>query len=1432
MNVGNASPAAPYISWPTAATSIQDAVDYAEGSSVAGCTVWVTNGMYETGSTLTPGSALYNRIVITKDIVVRSVNGPSVTIIKGAKATGVDNNAVRGVYMSAGLLFGFTITNGHAQITGNSGDVIFDESGGGVNMCAGKGVVKDCILLGNVSEYYGGGSYGGTLNDCTLSGNSGYDGGGAFGGTLNDCTLSGNTAIEGGGANNGILNSCTLSGNTAYNGGGSFDGTLNNCTLSGNSASEYGGGSSDDTLNNCTLSGNSANYGGGAGSSILNNCMLSSNTAVWSGGGASYCTVNNCTLSGNSAAHGGGTYNGTLNNCALSGNSANYGGGAFGGALYSCTLSGNTAYYRGGGSINGILNNCIVYFNTAGSLLTKNWDNSSFSFSCTTPLPDGVGNITDDPMLLGSLHIHGSSPCAGSGLSSSSSGNDIDGDDWSTPPSMGCDEPTAPFSGALQVSIMPGETNVVVGHELFFSAEVLGEAEDIGWDFSDGLVADNSSFDVAHSWSSAGIYPVVLTAWNTSNPAGVSATVTVHVVTADEYYVDVNNATPSAPYTSWADAATTIQDAVNIASAGALVRVAGGVYETGSSVTPGYVSLNRVVITKDILVRSEDGAESTIIKGAESSGGGNGADAVRGVYMSAGFLKGFTITNGYTMVTSNVYDSVGGGVNMFGGNGEVQECILVGNMADNGGGAYGGMLNDCILSGNVADNGGGVSYGTLNDCTLSGNSATDGGGSYDCIMNNCELSNNTSEDGGGGSTDGVLNNCTITGNSTLGSGGGCFGSTLNNCIISKNSSKDEGGGSKDGILNNCTITGNSTLGSGGGCLGGSLNNCIIYYNTAGIFGNNHWSDFFYYNITSMSNSCTTPLPPLGTGNITNAPLLISASHIAPASLCHGTGANAYSSGLDVDGELWLDPPSMGCDEYHGAGTVLGMLDVAMSGPTNFTVGYEANFMADIEGPLYMNRWDFGDGTIITNAVYPVHSWGSVGDYDIVLTGYSDSYPGGISATQRVHVIGMADSTIYVSATTGSDLNSGTNWTEAKQTIQGGVDAQNFLGGRVLVTNGLYDAGSAVTPDYLLLNRVVIAKKILVESVQGAKWTIIKGAPDPVTNENGTNAIRCVFLAPGAILTGFTMTNGYTQRIDDEFYEGAGGGCFANGATLNNCVLSGNRAYAGGGGAFGGTLNNCTLSGDSTTWNGGGVYGGILNNCMLRGNLAGNYGGGSYRSILNNCTLSGNSTIWNGGGVYGGILKNCIVWSNSVDIVIGEDSDISYTTNVQYSCSPDLGHGNFGNITNNPQFVDGPGGNVRLQTISPCIGMGNNGDVSGSTDLDGSPRIVNTIVDMGAYEYIHSVSNYDGDAFSNVEEQIADTDEADSDDYFHVTAISNGTVYFDSSNARWYTLLGCTNLLSCNWKPVQVSRWGVGGPDAFASTNNLTSEFYKLTVESP
>jgi len=192
---------------------------------------------------------------------------------------------------------------------------------------------------------------------------------------------------------------------------------------------------------------------------------------------------------------------------------------------------------------------------------------------------------------------------------------------------------------------------------------------------------------------------------------------------------------------------------------------------------------------------------------------------------------------------------------------------------------------------------------------------------------------------------------------------------------------------------------------------------------------------------------------------------------------------------------------------------------------------------------------------------------------------------------------------------------------------------------------------------------------------------------------------------------------------------SGGG--ADMCVLYNCTLTANSAQTYGGGADISRLVNCTLRGNSAA-GGGGVDYSFLTNCLLVGNWATDSGGGAYASTLFNCTLTANSATNHGGGGYGFdsfhihancILYNSIIYSNMA--AISPDCECT-----QYDCCmPDSG-----SITSPPLFIDLAGGNLRLQSNSPCINAGNNNYVSSSTDLDGRTRIVGGTVDIGAYEF--------------------------------------------------------------------------------------------------
>ena len=227
----------------------------------------------------------------------------------------------------------------------------------------------------------------------------------------------------------------------------------------------------------------------------------------------------------------------------------------------------------------------------------------------------------------------------------------------------------------------------------------------------------------------------------------------------------------------------------------------------------------------------------------------------------------------------------------------------------------------------------------------------------------------------------------------------------------------------------------------------------------------------------------------------------------------------------------------------------------------------------------------------------------------------------------------------------------------------------------------------------------------------------------------------------------------------------GGGMFNNNSSpiLTNVTINENEVgYKGGGGGVynlfsSPTFTNVTISGNLANSPGGGMFNNnsspTLTNVLINGNFSNSSGGGMYNvessPMLINVTISGNKTPeGGGGGMYNvlfasPILRNTIVWGNISGVHNAGlfEEPIYYYSLVQERDSTDNGCIAAGTVIGevfeaqtNYKIAPTVTGNYYLNAGSPCINTGNNDYNIQPADLNGNPRIYNTIIDMGAYEY--------------------------------------------------------------------------------------------------
>jgi len=768
----------------------------------------------------------------------------------------------------------------------------------------------------------------------------------------------------------------------------------------------------------------------------------------------------------------------------------------------------------------------------------------------------------------------------------------------------------------------------------------------------------------------------------------------------------------TAPFNSWLTAATNIQAALDAAATGETILVTNGTFSLG----------NEISLSKGVALKSVNGPGLTVLDG------GNLTRCLQLSHTNA-LVDGFTITRGWTTYS-------GGGVLMNAGT--LRHSLVLSNRSTLGSGGgivvtQGCLVEYCQVVGNSATNGSGGGIAEL--CNSSGPSRVE----------NCLIARNEAKTGGGASscTSLSLRNALIIQNRALNGAGGVFGYQVQmaNCTVVENSAQYAGG------VNTTWTSGSSIV------------NCIIERNSiqTGTATN------YACGGSPLTHTYTTP----SISGFATAPEYVGADmsdyRLRPnsAGIDQGALSDWMADAVDLDGNARLVNalPDLGAWEYSAADL---FCDLAQRPVTAF-FGDSVEIKAAVFGQntnwlwFYWDLDDDGQYEAVGQGLDAVsHTYTTPGTYGVSLL--VSNALGQVANIRRSNAVEVGVRNIYV-APDGFEVAPYTNWVLATHSIEAALAVARH-GCVVWVADGYYQ----------LTNEARVPYAITLQSVNGADATYILGC--------STN--RCLWIGhSNALVQGFTITNGYV-------YGRNGGGAYLENGTLANCTVAGNRAvkdsssyYGYGGGIYleQGAVQDCVIVSNTATDGSksrGAVYvqGGTVNRCVIRNNAGGGcnlYGGvlrnsliasntapqSDYRSLnwgdlaagvvvreglMENCTVAGNLTIpytLNKGNsvpaviAWLGTIRNCIIASNFCTAEL-EQNSVSSTVEFVCCSSNVSGHGSF---QADPRFMDPADGDYRLRPDSPCVNAGQSQAwMNGATDLDGQPRLLDGLVDQGAFEF--------------------------------------------------------------------------------------------------
>jgi len=1148
------------------------------------------------------------------------------------------------------VVSGLTVTNGYA------------EEGGGICCSGSSPTIENCVISNNIAHGYdgehdsgsglGGGIYCGSSSDATIK----------------NCMITGN-ASEGGQETHG---------HGSAKGGGiccvSSSPTITGCTISNNNwlvdYSDGGGIScseSDPTIANCKIINNAESKRGGGiycsrGSPTIINCLIVGNSVKESGGGIYFSSdyhtpkVINCTFTDNTAGLGGAicltTTTATITNSILWGNSPT--------EIYGTATGTVIATY------------CDV---------KDGWP--------------GAGNIDADPLFAfpGDYHLAFGSPCVDTGTNSPSGGlpeTDLDGiarpfdgdyDDTavadmgvyelhldSATPTLALTPPSFKFTCPLNC---PGPDPQILNIYNAGSDTLYWQiTENCNWidvtpDFGDSTgEVDEVVVTVDPCGLPADQYSYSLTV---SDPCNVAKTILVPVT----FRIGPTLLVP--------DEYSTIQSAINASFDGDQILVADGIY-TGTG--------NRDIDFKGkaITVRSINGPSACIIDCQASS-----SDNHRGFYFHLGedrdsILDGFTITNGY--VSDGTWPQGGGIFCLHAGTRPtIQNCVITGNSAHDGGG--------------IACNGG---RPKIINCSITDNDAYPyyGGGIYHWNFANT-----------------AIIGCTISNNSAMYGGGGVFSGnkstpTMTNSIVWSNTS--ESGGAQFGFQLNSTIYVSYSDIQGGRSGIGNINIDPGFVDAEN--GDYHLA--VGSPCVDAGDPCFIPVP--GQTDIDGESRLMGYRM--------DMGADEFPlfspviEILTADLEFFADtgdpnPPTQIISLRNFGG--FGILDWAALENQSWlevtpTSGYSSGEIDDITVSV--------DITGLSPANYYC---------DITI-----SDPNAMNSPQTVPIF------LYLRDTDG-ELEVPSQYGN----IQGAINA-SLDGDMVIVDANTYNEDIKLNGRNITLRSIdpgdpnVTARTVIQGTGTGPVVTIASGESENChlsgftitggNNQDSGGGILCIGTSP-------TINNCIIR--DNIAVRGAGLSNDGGTLTVNNCIFSGNVTSAyGGGGIYNNNFANITISNCIFADNSGGGGGGIANynsssavvtNCTFFGNSAykETSGGGAVRCHISSDMTMSNCIAWGNTGVYGQEIS--VTSASTLTIAY---SDVKGGSAGVYVPSGSTLDWSSGNINIDPELVDPNNGDFHLMVGSPCIEAGDPNYVAepNEVDIDGEARISGYRVDMGADEF--------------------------------------------------------------------------------------------------